>query len=95
MHTHMSMKHISTRLLRHKQTSLHTHTHTQSSFFSEWSMFSVQSSLFDTEPFCTRSRACAEYVEEEGANTHKHTPCNMHPLTVIGPDGLGVKAVVQ
>ncbi len=88
----------------HRLTEIHTlktHTNTEGSFFSEWSMFSVQSSLFDTEPFCTCSRACTEYVEGEWemltpqTHTHTHTHSKIHPLIVIGLDGLGVKAVVQ
>lgn len=83
-HTHYFMKHTYLPFQIHTNihTHLNTHTHIEDSFFSEWSMFSVQSSLFDTEPFCTRSRACAEDVEDEWGNTHTHTraPTYIHWL---------------
>lgn len=65
-------------------------------------MFSVQSSVFDTEPFCTCLRACAEDVVKKWGETlthtqqtHPHRQVLIQPLIMIRRDGLGVKAVVQ
>lgn len=75
-HTHKLVHdtHISAISNTHTHSHAQTQAHTEGSFFSEWSVFSVQSSLFDTEPFCTCSRACTEDVEDEWRNTHIHTP---------------------
>lgn len=94
LHLYQSMEHIC--LFRCKQTGLHTqtwtHVHTGRAPSSHSVCFPVLSWLFDTRPFCSCLRACAEHLEDEWVNTH-HT--NIGPLIVIGLDGLGVEAVAQ
>lgn len=72
-HTHIKHAQICTQRLTH----LNTHTYTLRAYFFEWSMFSLQSSVFDTEPFCTCSGACAVDVEEKVGETH--TYAHTHP----------------